>query len=229
MILSGTVIGFICVFALLVASILLASLDMKERKKGNSERARFLSRLALILFVLSFLGGVGVTLTRGVRTRAGSESATGHPMGNPMGSASIGKVDEDEVKHLQEKVAADAKDVKSRERLGHLYLQMQDFENVFQMAHEALKMDPRSAESLAHMGMVFFAMQQLDQALELLDAALKINPENTEALLFKGIVQFQGKNDLKGAQSTWGKFMKVSSPSDPGRVRVEMFLKTISH
>jgi tetratricopeptide repeat protein len=240
MILSGTTLGFIGVAALLFASLLMGFLDKKEKGRGNTEKARFLSRLALVLFIAAFLGGVGVTLVSGVKPREEGQGITGGPMGggspgaeqegdaSPPPMAQIGKINEAEVKQLQDKIAKDPKDVRSLERLGHLYLQSQDFENVFKTAHDALQIDPKSVESRVHLGMVFFAMRDLDKSIEQFDQALAIDPKNSEGLLFKGIVQFQGKDDMKGAKETWEKFMKVSKPTDPGRVRVEMFLKTIN-
>lgn len=234
--LSGTVIGFICVIALLIASILMAALDRREKGRGNAAKSRFLSRMALGLFLAAFVGGVVVTLVAGVRPREEGQVMTGRPMGGPiMGGgmpagpmASIGKIDEAELQRLIEKINADSKDVASRERLGHLYLQQQDFENVFRMAHEALQIKPKSAESRAHMGMVLFSMQEFDQAIAQFDQALQADPKNLEALLFKGIVQFQGKDDLKGAKETWDRFMKIAKPTDTGYDRVQMFLKTIN-
>jgi hypothetical protein len=229
--LSGNVIGFICVIALLLASILMAALDRREKGRGNAAKSRFLSRMALGLFLAAFVGGVVVTLIAGVRPREEGQVMTGRPMGgSPMGGpgAAIGKVDEAEFQRLIEKVNADPKDVASRERLGHLYLQQQDFENVFRMAHEALQINPKSAESRAHMGMVLFAMQEFDQAIAQFDQALQSDPKNLEALLFKGIVQFQGKDDLKGAKETWDRYMKHAKPTDAGYDRVQMFLKTIN-
>ena len=216
MILSGTLMGLIGVISLLLASIVIALMNKKE----TGVKSRFLSRVALILFAAAFIGGVTVTLIGGVKPR--EERGESPP---PM--ASIGVVNEEELKALEKKVAADPKDVKSRERLGHLYLQQQDFKNVFKTAHEALQINPRSAESRVHVGMVFFAMQQLDQSVDQFDQALAIDPKNTEAMLFKGIVQFQGLHDLEAAKKTWGEFMQVAKPDDPGRARVEMFLKMI--
>lgn len=260
--LSGTTLGFICVGALLLAAILLAVLDKKEKGKGNLDKSKVLSRTALVLFLAAFFGGVAVTLVGGVRPRdeqqpmaarsmrgiggragsppdssegagfAGPERMMGGPMAGgqmPAGPmASIGKIDEAEFQKLMDKVNSDPKDVASRERLGHLYLQQQDFENVFRMAHEALQVNPKSVESRVHMAMVLFSMGDLDQALAQFDQALQIEPKNLEALLFKGIVQFQGKDDLKGAKETWDRFMKIAKPSDNGYDRVQMFLKTIN-
>lgn len=220
MILSGTAIGLIGVMALLLASGLLAYLDMKEKGKGNPEKARFLSRLALGLFLAAFAGGVGVTLVGGIRPREEGGGEGGR-------EASIGNVNEAELKSLEEKVRSNSKDVTARERLGHLYLQGQDYENVFRMSHEALQLNPKSTESRAHMGMVFFAMQQPDQALQQFDQALQSDPKNLEALLFKGIVQFQAKDDLKGAKETWDRYMRIATPSDTGYERVKMFLQNI--
>ncbi len=241
MILSGTMIGFICVAALLMAAILAAILDKKEKSKGNMEKSKFLSRLALGLFIAAFVGGVAVTLSGGIRPREGGGGITGGPMGNTRGGgmgggmpaggpsmAGIGSVDQKEVEALEEKVAKDPKDVRSRERLGHLYLQQQDFENVFRLAHEAIQLDPNSTESRAHLGMVLFSMGELDQSLNQFDKALAIDPKATEVLLYKGIVQFQGKNDLKGAKETWEYFLKVAKASDPGIPRVKMFLEMIN-
>ncbi len=255
--LSGTTVGFVCVFALLMASIFAALLDRKEKAKGDDSRSRFLSRTALILFIAAFIGGVGVTLVSGVRPREAGQTMTGKPMDSSMGGiggsagsppdssagtgfastaseglpmtgpAQIGKIDQKEIEDLKNRLEKNSKDVAALERMGHLALQLQDFESVFKLAHQTLLIDPKSAESLAHMGMVYSAMQQKDKALEQFDAALKINPKLTEALLFKGVIQFQS-DDWKGAKETWDRFMVVSKPDDPGRVRVEMFLKTVN-
>lgn len=229
--LSGILVGFICVAALLAAAILLAVLDRAAKNRGPAEKSRLLSRLALGFFLAAFLGGVTVTLLSGVQSRQEGRVMTGKPLsgqGSQGGSmASIGQVDEKEIEGLEEKIKRDPNDTASRERLGHLYLQKQDFEKVFELAHETLKINPKSPESLAHMGMILFAMQELDQAIAQFDKALKYDPKNLEALLFKGIVQFQGKQDLKGAKETLERFMKIAKPGDTGIERVRMFLQMI--
>ena len=236
--LSGTIVGFICVGALLMAAILLAVLDRNEKSRGHLEKSHFLSRMALGFFLAAFVGGVTVTLLGGVQPRQEGQVMTGKPMsgqggpfagGSPEGGpmAAIGQIDEKELALLKDKVGKDPHDVRSRERLGHLYLQQQDFEKVFELARETLTLNPKSAESLAHMGMILFAMQDLDNALQQFDQALKYDPKNLETLLFKGIVQFQGKQDLAGAKATWERFMKIAKPGDTGIERVRMFLKMI--
>ena len=128
---------------------------------------------------------------------------------------------------LKEKVENNPHDVRSLERLGHLYLQLQDFENVFRLSHEAVQADPKSVESRVHLGMALNAMGNMESAMRQFDQALAIDPKNTEALLFKGIVQFQGMQDLEGAKKTWDQFMKEAKPDDPGRARVTAFLQMI--
>lgn len=236
---SGTTIGFVCVVALLLAAILTAVLDKKEKARGNAEKSRFLSRLALGLFIAAFVGGVFVTLTSGVQPRE-ERGTTGRPSmgggmgegvmpgGSPVMGGDIGSVDQKEVKALEDKILKNPKDVRSRERLGHLYLQMQDFQNVFRLAHEVIQIDPKSAESRAHMGMVLYSMGDFDRALNQFNQALAIDPKETEALLYMGIVQFQGKNDLKGAKETWNKYLAVAKKGDPGIERVKMFLEMIN-
>ncbi|MDO8461972.1 MAG: tetratricopeptide repeat protein [Deltaproteobacteria bacterium] len=186
MILSGTVLGLVGVFALLMAALILALLDKRERERDkNVPRSRFLSKMALVLFLAAFVGGVLVTLIGGIKPREDQTSMGSTP---PMAPA-IGQVDEEEFKKLQQMVLEDPKNIKARERLGHLYLQQQDFENVFRMAHEALQINPKSVESLVHMGMVLFAMQKPDDAMNQFDKALAIDPKNQEALRFKGMVE----------------------------------------
>ncbi len=227
MTLTGTIIGFICVVALLLASLLIAFLDKKEKSKGNLEKGRFLSRTALILFLGAFVGGAIVTLMHGVKPREERQVMTGRGMMGAGPMVKIGEVDPKEIQTLQEKITKNPRDVKSRERLGHIYLQQQDFENVFKMSHDALEINPRSAESRVHLGMVLFAIQEHDKAIEQFDTAISIDPTLTESYLFKGIVLFQGKQDLKGAKKTWEQFMKVAKPADTGRPRVQMFLRMI--
>ncbi len=217
--LSGTVIGLFCVFSLLIAALLMALLNRREKGKGNLEKSRFLSRFALGLFLAAFVGGVVVTLVAGLRPR----SEEGGKGGMGGGGGAIGAVDQQELDSLKKKVQENPGDLDSRERLGHLYLQMQDFQNVFQMAHEALQLNPKGVESRAHMGMVLFAMQDYDQALKQFDQALAINPKHLETLLYKGIVQFQGLQDLAGAKQTWGRYLKIAKPTDSGYERVKMF------
>ena len=229
MILSGTTIGFVCVFALLISALLTAFLDRKEKGKGNLEKAKFLSRMALGLFILSFVGGVVMTLLNGISPREETGKMSG-PMSGGMGGApmgSIGKVNEEELKKLEEKVAKDPKDVASRERLGHIYLQMQDFENVFKMAHEALQANSKSAESRVHMGMVLASMGQKDQAMAQFVQALQADPKNSEAFLFKGMAQYQA-GDLQEAKTTWQRYLRLAKPNDTGVERVKMFLQNLN-
>ena len=58
MIISGTLLGFVSVTALFLASLVLAYLDWKEKSKGNVEKAKLLSKAALALFLAAFIGGV---------------------------------------------------------------------------------------------------------------------------------------------------------------------------
>lgn len=223
--LSGTVLGFICVLALFVCSLILAFLDKREKSKGHADRARLLSRTALGLFIAAFVGGVVMTLVAGVGPRSDQGPMKG-PGQAPM--AGIGTVDEQELRALQEKVASNPKDVASRERLGHLYLQLQDYENVFQMSHEAIQQDPHSVESRVHMGMVLFAMQETHGAMKQFEQALLMKHDDPEALLFKGLVQFQGQNDLNGAKATWEHYLKTAAPDDPGQTKARTLLDMVN-
>lgn len=171
MILSGTTIGFISVFALLATSLLIALLNKKEKQRS-------LSRLAVGLLVAAFVGGVAVTLVGGVQKRA-------------AGGPTIGTVDPKEFEELRKKVAEDPRNVASRERLGHLYLQQQDFENVFKMAQEAIQINPHSVESRVHLGMILAAMGEKEKGIEQIDTALKIDPQNQEALFFKRMLNHE--------------------------------------
>lgn len=241
MALNGISIGFIGVISMLIAAIIMAFLDKSEKAKGNTEKSKFLAKTALILFILAFIGGVAVTLSRGLQPRREAEmssppespnpSMTNEMGGGPMTPppmAKIGKIDPKEIEGLKKKVEKDPKDIKSRERLGHIYLQQQDFENVFKMSKEVLDINPHSVESRVHLAMVLFAMQDIDQALEQMNVALQMEPKNLEALLFKGIILFQGKQDLLAAKEPWDTFMKYAKPTDTGYDRVTMFLKMIN-
>lgn len=225
-------LGFVAIGALLVAAIFLALLDHKEKRRGgNAPRSQFLSRMALGLFLTAFIGGVVVTLLSGVAARQDDGPMTGMPMNAPTettGAIGMGQIDPDEFGQLQKKVAADPNDVPARERLGHLYLQQQDFENVFKMAHEALQIDPKSTESRVHMGMVLFSMQQADKAVLQFNQVLATDPNNLEALRYKGLVQFQGQQDLDGAQKTLERYMKIAKPDDTGYTMAQIFLGMIA-
>ncbi|MBI4367175.1 MAG: tetratricopeptide repeat protein [Deltaproteobacteria bacterium] len=192
-------IGLICVLALVAAAIVLVYLDRQAAalppRAANPTRSPLLGRMILLVLVGAFVGGVALVLASGIRPR------TDHPpmgMSMPMGNGSdtagmpqggsvgvIGTIDPAELRRLEAAVAADSNDVRARERLGHLYLQQQDFEKVFAMAHEALKLDPKSVESRVHMGVVLFANQDLPGAMAQIDKALALDPTHVEALRFK--------------------------------------------
>ncbi|MBI2982322.1 MAG: tetratricopeptide repeat protein [Deltaproteobacteria bacterium] len=167
MILSGTLIGFISVGAIFLASLLMVYLDKKEKAKGTG--SRFFSRAALVLFIVAFIGGVTVTLLGGIQPRTDEPRAMGN-RGTP--SSDLGEPDQEEVHQLEEKAKKDPHDTTSRERLAHLYLQASNYEKVFELTHEVLQVKPDSTESRVHMGMVLFAMREADEALAQIDQAL---------------------------------------------------------
>ncbi|MBI4238383.1 MAG: tetratricopeptide repeat protein [Deltaproteobacteria bacterium] len=240
---SGTTLGFIAVAALLGAAIVLAILDRREKQRGHAEKARALSQLSLGLFLVAFVGGVVVTLLSGITPRPdmaaamgpgsageGGMSPAGLPPGHPPVGAdaaaggAIGKVNAEEVAQLEARVAKNAKDVAALDRLGHLYLQQRNFEQVFEVAHNALKQDPERLESRVHLAMALFASGQADQAMTQFDRVLAKDPKHLEALLFKGMVQFQGQQNAEAARATWQQYLKHAKPTDDGYARVQAFL-----
>ncbi|MBI2082148.1 MAG: hypothetical protein HYT76_01130 [Deltaproteobacteria bacterium] len=226
MILSGTLIGFICVVALFMASLLMAYLDKKEKAKGNTTQARFFSRVALTLFFLAFVSGVTVTLLGGIKPRVDDP----HPqMGrNRTASQGLSGDAQGEAKKLQEKIKNAPQDTISRERLAHLYLQSGDYEKVFQLTHEVLQVKPESVESRVHMGMVLFSMQEVDSAIAQIDQALAKDPQNLEGLAFKGLIQLNGQNKPEEAKKTWQKYLKKAKEGDVGWGMVNALMGTLS-
>lgn len=226
MILSGTLIGFICVGALFLASLLMAWLDKKEKAKGNPLQARFFSRVALALFFLAFVSGVTVTLLSGTKPRVDPP----HPQmgrGRPASPELSGEARQ-EAKGLEEKIKNDPQDTASRERLAHLYLQASDYEKVFQLTHEVLQVKPESVESHIHMGMVLFAMQETESAIAQIDQALTTDPQNLEGLAFKGLIQLNGLNKPEEAKKTWQKYLKKAKAGDVGWGMVNALIGTLS-
>ncbi|MBI2066464.1 MAG: tetratricopeptide repeat protein [Deltaproteobacteria bacterium] len=233
MILSGTVLGFIGAGFLLLAAVVIAFIEKKERGQGNAGKSKGLSHLVLGLALSAFVLGTAVTLLSGIRPREesgrfamGSGGEGESPAGNSGTAALPPGVEETEVNQLKEKASKDSNDFASRERLGHIYLQMQDYEKVFQMSHEALQIRPDSFESRIHMGMVLFSMGEIDQSLEQLEIALKGEPNNLEALAFKGLILLQGKNDREGAKKVWARYLKRAKPGDLGWGMVQALSQT---
>ncbi|MBI2982130.1 MAG: tetratricopeptide repeat protein [Deltaproteobacteria bacterium] len=229
MILSGTLIGFISVGAIFLASLLMVYLDRKE--KANGTGSRFFSRAALFLFIAAFIGGVTVTLLGGIQPRTdapramGNRGAPSSDLGGPASPASpnrgeptpsLGEPNQEEVHQLEEKVKKEPHDTASRERLAHLYLQASNYEKVFELTHEVLQIKPDSTESRVHMAMVLFSMQEVNEAIAQIDQALTKEPNNLEALAFKGMIQLNGQNDPKEAKKTWQKYLKKAKEGDVG-------------
>ncbi|MDO8643910.1 MAG: tetratricopeptide repeat protein, partial [bacterium] len=134
------------------------------------------------------------------------------------------EVDPEEIERLEGKLTQDPNDLPTLERLGHLYLQENNFEKVFETAHQALQTGKKSPESFAHMGIALFAQQDSEGAMRLLDKALELNPNHPESLFFKGML-YMSTGEIEKTKETWKKFVKVSPPGTTGLEKVRMFLE----
>ena len=90
-----------------------------------------------------------------------------------------------------------------------------------------LKRDPNNVDATTHLGLILAVgggPEHADRALEIFDRALAIDPNYLPALLYRGQVLFEAKKDVKGAISSWEKFVALAPPGED-RDRVAQMIR----
>jgi tetratricopeptide (TPR) repeat protein len=80
-----------------------------------------------------------------------------------------------------------------------------------------LKRDPNNVDATTHLGLILAVgggPDHADRALEIFDRALAIDPNYLPALLYRGQVLYEAKHDVKGAVSSWEKFVALAPPGE---------------
>jgi tetratricopeptide (TPR) repeat protein len=80
-----------------------------------------------------------------------------------------------------------------------------------------LKRDPNNVDATTHLGLILAiggGPDHAERALEIFDRALAIDPNYLPALLYRGQVLYEAKGDVKGAISSWEKFVALAPPGE---------------
>jgi tetratricopeptide (TPR) repeat protein len=80
-----------------------------------------------------------------------------------------------------------------------------------------LKRDPNNVDATTHLGLILAVgggPDHADRALEIFERALTIDPNYLPALLYRGQVLYEAKHDVKGAVSSWEKFVALAPPGE---------------
>ncbi len=131
---------------------------------------------------------------------------------------------EAELRALERIVAEDPPALPSLLRLGHAYLDRQEYGRAIEIYKKVLARDEENVEALIHMGVLLAHFDHPDQALERLNRALSMDPTSLHALWDKAHILFVQKRDAAGAITTWQRFVDLS-PAGPDRERAEAFIR----
>ena len=136
------------------------------------------------------------------------------PASSPQGQPPARQLDEAQAQTLRAAAEKAPADAGIRVQLGNLYFDAERFSEAATWYDAALKLNPNDANVSTDLGVSFYYLNQPDRALEQFDRSLQIDPKHAKTLLNQGIVRAFGKQDLKGAASSWQALIDMA-PTSP--------------
>jgi small glutamine-rich tetratricopeptide repeat-containing protein alpha len=127
-------------------------------------------------------------------------------------------LDEGQAQALRTTAEQRKDDAQPRIELGNMYFDAERYQDAVTWYTEALKLAPKNVNVSTDLAVAYHYLQQNDKALEQFDYSLKIDPKHTKTLLNQGLVRAFGKQDLKGAASSWQQLIEIAPNSEEARM-----------
>ncbi len=127
-------------------------------------------------------------------------------------------LDEAQAQSLRAAAEQRKSDAQPRVQLGNLYFDAERYQDAVNWYTEALKLSPKDVNVSTDLAVAYHYLQQNDRALEQFDYSLTIDPAHTKTLLNQGLVRAFGKQDLKGAATSWQKLIEIAPNSEEARL-----------
>ncbi|UCC73230.1 MAG: hypothetical protein JSV86_01300 [Gemmatimonadota bacterium] len=176
------------------------------------------SAAAVTFVVLAWL-----VMSTALGPRAGDGSIPGQEMGSAPAGVPVAEVDMGRLAELEGLVSEDPQNLEALLELGHMYLQLQRYDELSFVTQVALNIDPNNPEALTHLGMLLFSMQHPEGVIPTFDRALAVEPDFPEALQFKGMVSFM-RGDYATAVQSWEHYREVV-PEEEVSPRIQAMLE----
>ncbi len=93
--------------------------------------------------------------------------------------------------------------------LGNFYFDSHKYQNAIEIYRKAIKLDPANTDVRTDLAIAYFNLGIIDLALAELNKVIKIDPKHAYAHYNLGVVLWRGRNDLKGAEKEFRKYLEL--------------------
>jgi len=178
----------------------------KEEKSARHVKQSTAAVVALLCLIVGFAGGILyknlVSSERKVRKRTVQQpvSQTPSPQANLL----------KQVLALQKKVTDNPQDAEAWANLGHIYFDMNEFQNAIQAYRKSLELQPDNADVWTDLGIMYRRSGKPEEAVKAFDKAMAIDPGHLHSRFNKGVVYL---HDLKNPGETlkvWEELLKIN-------------------
>ncbi|VAX25905.1 hypothetical protein MNBD_IGNAVI01-732 [hydrothermal vent metagenome] len=191
-----------------------------SKEKTNIENSKQFSTTKIIYLVI-FLLVVGMVILLGSDT-------FNSPKVNPSVGSNTGQTNDQhvhdgadlsklqEIKTLEETVAADPNNSDALLKLGHLLNDSGFYEKAIERYKSYLKIKPNEPDVIVDMGVCYYQLGDTDSAIKTMESAVKMKPDHQIANFNLGIVNSAAGNHDK-ALEWWRKAVKIDPNSNIGK------------
>jgi tetratricopeptide (TPR) repeat protein len=152
-----------------------------------------------------------------VRAPAPPAQSAAAPSGAAAGAPAAPRLDEQEVRRLEDLARSDSANATPRAQLGNLYFDAERYDLAIKWYEDALKLDPTNPDVSTDLGVSYYYSNQPDRALAQFTRSLEIEPKHTKTMLNQGIVLAFGKQDLDGASKAWQRVVELAPNTPEGQ------------
>ena len=140
---------------------------------------------------------------------------------NTTQSPSVDLSKMNDIKALEDKIAANPEDTQSRIQLANLQLDSGMFDAAIVNYKKYIDKTPTDADAIVDMGICYYSLKNFDEAIAVMKKAIKINPRHQLALINLGIVSMSaGKMDE--AKNWLQQAVDIDPTSDNGKKAKEL-------
>ncbi|MGD8698123.1 MAG: tetratricopeptide repeat protein [Gemmatimonadales bacterium] len=189
----------------------------RKEPAAPARRGSWTTSLGWAAGTVAFVALAWLVMSQTLRPRGEGDTITGSLPGQDQGmgpaGAPVANVDMNQLAELRRIVSEDPDNVEALVELGHLYLSLQNYDELSTVTQQALALDPENPEALTHLGMLLFSTGHPQGVMASFDRALAIDPDFGEALQFKGMVAFI-QRDYQTAVEAWQRYLDVVPPDE---------------
>lgn len=190
----------------------------KEIKTNNQKQLSTTKLLYLVVFLL-FAGMIILYSANTFKSLPKSGAVNTPASNNPHAGTDLSQLNE--IKKLEDVLAANPKDHQSLLKLGHLYNDSGFKERAIEKYTTYLTVHPKEADVIVDMSVCYFDLNNNDKAIELLNEAISLEPNHQIAHFNLGIVNFSAGN-IDVAKNHWKDAVNIDPTTEVARKAEEL-------